>query len=228
MGKATILVIEDEVDIQELVKFNLVKEGYTVNCCLSGEDGLAEIKKERPDLILLDVMLPGMDGFEICRKLQSSVDTQTIPIVMLTAKGEETDIVAGLELGAADYITKPFSPKVLVARIRGVLRRTKTPQPNQEGPVQLHDIAVDPNRHEVKAGGILVDLTKTEFQLLYTLMRNAGRVFTRTQIVEQVHGDDYPVTDRSVDVQVVGLRKKLDGFGQYIETVRGVGYRFKE
>jgi two-component system phosphate regulon response regulator PhoB len=173
-------------------------------------------------------MLPGMDGLEVCKLLKSDPKTQYIPVVMLTAKGEDADIVTGLELGADDYIVKPFSPRVLIARLRAVLRRKARDLVDHTAPVTIHDITIHPGRHEVVAGDRKLDLTYTEFRVLHFLASRPGWVFTRYQIVEAVRGDNYPVTDRSVDVLVVGLRKKLGSRGKYIETVRGVGYRFKE
>jgi two-component system alkaline phosphatase synthesis response regulator PhoP len=225
MSKESILVMEDEEDILELLKYNLAKEGYRVTAVGSGEEGL---KATLPDLILLDLMLPGMDGLEVCRRFKQDARTRHVPIVMLTAKGEEADIVAGLELGADDYITKPFSPRVLLARVRAVLRR-HAPAPSEEDtPLVLHDLTIHPGRHEVLVQGRPVELTATEFRLLTMLARRPGWVFTRSQIVQEVHGEDYPVTDRAVDVQIVWLRKKLGSCGKYIGTVRGVGYRFTE
>jgi two-component system phosphate regulon response regulator PhoB len=173
-------------------------------------------------------MLPGMDGFEVCRMLKRSTDTASIPIIMLTAKGEESDIVAGLELGAEDYVTKPFSPKVLAARVRNVLRRNAAAEGDESATLAMHDLVIDPARFEVRLHGEPVNLTRTEFALLHFLARHPGWVFTRAQIIDSVKGSDYPVTDRSVDVQVVGLRKKLKSAGEWIETVHGVGYRFRE
>ena len=228
MAKEHILVIEDEEDIQELVRYNLSKEGYRVALNASGEDGLKAARLTQPDLIVLDLMLPGIDGLEICRILKADSKTSHIPIVMLTAKGEETDVVTGLELGADDYIAKPFSPKILVARLRAVLRRKTNAAVDDTAPLKAHDISIHPGRHEVLIRGKPVQLTFTEFQLLHFLAKRPGWVFTRQQIVDEIKGEDYPVTDRSVDVQVVGLRKKLGACGDCIETVRGVGYRFKE
>lgn len=228
MHNKKILVVEDEQDLRELIQYNLSKEGYKPLCAGSGEEGLEIARSEKPDLIVLDIMLPGTDGFEVCKELKRDSKTSAIPIIMLTAKGEDADIVAGLELGADDYVTKPFSPRVLVARIRNVLRKSHPARLESDEVVQLHEISIDPTRHEVQVDGDGVDLTSTEFRLLHLLVRNAGRVFTRFQIVERIHGDDYPVTDRSVDVQIVALRKKLGSYGRYIETVRGVGYRFQE
>jgi len=228
MAKASILVIEDEEDIQELVRYNLSKEGYRVASALDGEEGFRAAKSSTPDLIVLDLMLPGIDGLELCRLFKADAKTRHVPVVMLTAKGEESDVVAGLELGADDYVTKPFSPRILVARIRAVLRRKVREAEDDSAPLKIHDLAIHPGRHEVTLKGKPVDLTYTEFSLLHYLARRPGWVFTRQQIVDAVRGEDYPVTERSVDVQVVGLRKKLGSGGDYIETVRGVGYRFKE
>jgi len=228
MARENILVVEDEKEIQELVQYNLAKEGYRVSCADCGEDALRIARSELPDLIVLDLMLPGIDGLEVCRALRRNQKTRSIPVVMLTAKGEEADIVVGLELGANDYITKPFSPRVLVARIRAVLRTAAGEPPDEMSAIRVHNLLIHPGRHEVLVDGDPVPLTSTEFQVLYVLARRPGWVFTRRQISEAVHGADYPVTDRSVDVQIVALRKKLGRAGKHIETVRGVGYRFKE
>jgi len=228
MVKQKILVVDDEEDILELLKFNLSREGYQVLCAVSGEQALRLVRSENPDLIMLDLMLPGIDGLEVTRRLKNDPDTKNLPIVMLTAKGEEADIVTGLELGADDYITKPFSPRVLIARIRAVLRRRIKGQTEETSVLRIHDLEIDPGRHEVLVNEKPVQLTFTEFGILNYLARRPGWVFTRFQIVEAVRGEDYPVTDRSVDVQIVGLRRKLGPAGKYIETVRGVGYRFKE
>ena len=227
MPGENILVVEDEEDILELITYNLTRQGYQVSGVMSGEKALEAVDKGRPDLILLDIMLPGADGLEVCRRLKSDSDTSDIPILMVSAKGEESDIVVGLELGAEDYITKPFSPKVLVARVRTVLRRTRTGPVEDDKEIRINGITIRPGRHEVVVDGEKIDLTVTEFRLLNLLARRPGWVFTRYQIVDALHGTDYPVTDRSVDVQVVGLRKKLGKAGSNIETVRGVGYRFK-
>jgi two-component system, OmpR family, alkaline phosphatase synthesis response regulator PhoP len=228
MAKQRILVVDDEEDLLELVRYNLAKEGYNVVCAGSGERAIEVARKELPDLIVLDLLLPTVDGLEVCRVLKADAATRAIPIVMLTAKSEEADIVAGLELGADDYVTKPFAPRVLLSRIKAVLRR-KTPEPADEQSVlTVHELAIHPGRHEAHLAGKPLSLTYTEFRLLHYLAQRPGWVFTRSQIVDAVKGDDYPVTERSVDVQVVGLRKKLGRFGHYIETVRGVGYRFKD
>lgn len=230
MAKPKVLVVEDDRDIQELLQYNLAKEGYQVQLAATGEEGLKLAKAKAPALILLDLMLPGMDGLEVCRQLKRAPETAPIPVVMLTAKGEESDIVSGLELGAADYVTKPFSPKVLVARLRAVLRRQACEEPGIQDatPIKIRELTIDPGRHEVIIKGRKLDLTITEFRLLQFLASKPGWVFTRYQIVDGVKGEDYSVTDRAVDVQVVGLRKKLGSAGKYIETVRGVGYRFQE
>jgi two-component system phosphate regulon response regulator PhoB len=225
--KESILVVDDEEDIRELIQYNLAKDGYRVTCAATGEEGLSLVGSLKPDLIILDLMLPGIDGLEVCRKLKMDPAFKSIPIVMVSARGEEPDVVSGLELGADDYISKPFSPRVLLARIKSVLRRGKAGPADQQALVRLDGLVVNPVRREVHIDNELTELTNTEFKLLHFLMRQPGVVFTRDQIVDGVHGDDYPVTDRSVDVQVVGLRKKLGSYGAYIETVRGVGYRFK-
>jgi two-component system alkaline phosphatase synthesis response regulator PhoP len=228
VAKGKILVVDDEEDILELLRFNLSREGCQVFCASSGEEALRLVQSEIPDLIVLDLMLPGIDGLEVTRWLKSDPNTKHLPIVMLTAKGEEADIVTGLELGADDYVTKPFSPRILVARVRAVLRRKVKESPEDTSVIRIHDLIIDPRRHEVLVNGEPVVLTFTEFGILNYMARRPGWVFTRFQIVDAVKGEDYPVTDRSVDVQIVGLRKKLGPAGKYIETVRGVGYRFKE
>lgn len=229
MEKIKILVVEDEAPIQELLQFNLERKKYRVKVVDSGEEAMAVAVQFQPDLILLDIMLPGADGLEVCKRLKADAKTEQIPIIMLTALCEEADIVTGLELGADDYITKPFSPRVLLARVKAALRRISASKPtvNDES-INVHNISIDVARHKVEVDGSDVTLTFTEFKVLQLLAQQPGRVFTRYQIVDAVHGEDYPVTDRSVDVQIVGLRKKLGDAGQCIETVRGIGYRFKE
>jgi two-component system phosphate regulon response regulator PhoB len=228
MSKEKILVVDDEEDILELVGYNLAREGYAVTCAASGEDALKSAASDPVDLIILDLMLPGIDGLEVARRLKRSDGTKETPIVMLTAKGEEADIVTGLELGADDYVTKPFSPRILIARIKAVIRRRAGIAEVESEVLTIRDLSIHTGRRHVTAGGKSLDLTYTEFQVLYFLARRPGWVFTRSQMVDAVRGDDYPVTDRSVDVQIVGLRKKLGPLGKYIETVRGVGYRFME
>ena len=228
MAKESILIVEDEEDILELVKYNLSKEGYRVAGAASGEAALKSARNSLPDLILLDLMLPGIDGLDVCKILKNDTKTKLIPIIMLTAKGEESDIVAGLEVGADDYITKPFSPKVLVARVRTALRRGARRGAKDDATLKVHNIVIDPGRHEVLVSGKPTELTLTEFLILHLLARHPGWVFSRYQIVNEIRGEDTIVTDRSVDVQIVGLRRKLGDAGQNIETVRGVGYKLKE
>jgi two-component system phosphate regulon response regulator PhoB len=225
--KELIVVIDDEEDIRELIRYNLSKEGYEVVCAVSGEEGLELIRRRAPNIVILDLMLPGIGGLEVCRQLKADSVLKAIPIVIVSALGDEPDVVSGLELGADDYVSKPFSPRVLLARVKSVLRRGRAAPIDEQAILREEGLFVNPQRREVQIHGALIELTNTEFKLLHFLMRQPGLVFTRDQIVEGVHGDDYPVTDRSVDVQVVGLRKKLLDYGAYIETVRGVGYRFK-
>lgn len=222
-----IVVIEDEEDIRELIRYNLEKDGYRVLAARSGEEGISLVRSAMPDLVMLDLMLPGIDGLQVCREIKADEKLKDIPIVMVTARGDEPDVVSGLELGADDYVSKPFSPKVLVARVKTALRRRVAGHPDSQAIVRHERLLVNPQRREVAIDNERIELTNTEFKLLHFLIRQPGIVFTRDQIVEGVHGDDYPVTDRSVDVQIVGLRKKLLQYGACIETVRGVGYRFK-
>ena len=227
MGKPTILVVDDEEDILELVKLHLSREGFTVILAETGEQALKLVQTQPPGLVVLDLMLPGVDGLDVCKRMKADPRTRHIPIVMLTAKGEEADIVTGLELGADDYMTKPFSGKVLVARIRRILRRERE-ETDRDQVVEIRNLVIDSARHEVRIDGKPISLTLTEFKILHTLAIRPGRVFTRYQIVDTVHGGDYLVTDRAVDVQIVSLRRKLGEYAKYIETVRGVGYRFRD
>ena len=227
MEKATILIVDDEEDIIELVRLNLAREGYQTLACTTGEKALEITQSRLPDLVILDIMLPGIDGMQVCRRLRANPETRRIPVLMLTAKGEEADIVAGLELGASDYMTKPFSGKVLAARVRRLLRSHEG-ETDDRSIVRVQDLTVDPTRHEVLVGGEPVPLTLSEFSILHMLAMRPGVVFTRYQIVDKLHGSDYMVTDRAVDVQIVGLRRKLGSCGRLIETVRGVGYRLRD
>lgn len=222
---AHILLVEDEQDLLELLRFNLEREGYEVSTATTGAQALASVKRTVPDLVLLDRMLPGMEGLEICRTLKKRSATSKVPVIMLTAKGEEADVVKGLEAGADDYVTKPFSPRVLLARVQAVLRRLGA---ETTGTVTVGGVSLDPERHSVSVDGEAVELTATEFKLLALLLSRPGRVFTRQQIIERIHEGFAGVTDRSVDVQVVALRRKLGNRGDRIFTVRGVGYRFRE
>ena len=224
--KQTILIVEDEQDIMDLIHFNLLKEGFAVLCANDGVVGYETALKERPDLILLDVMLPGMDGLKVCSMIKKNKEISKTPIIMLTAKGSEEDQVLGFDNGADDYVSKPFSPKVLMARVYAMLRRTANTE--IEDLIEGHGIKIDPEKRKVYLDEELVALTFTEFQILYLLAKKSGKVFTRAQIVDSVRGENHAITDRSVDVQVVGLRKKLGTFGKFIETVRGAGYRFRE
>jgi two-component system, OmpR family, alkaline phosphatase synthesis response regulator PhoP len=232
VARETVLVVDDERDILELVKYNLDKEGYQVVTVATGEDALLATRSKMPDIVILDLMLPGVDGLEVCRRLKADAKTSTVPIVMLTAKGDEADVVTGLELGAADYVTKPFSPRVLTARIRAVLRRTD-PAEDRASAIRIKDLVIHPGRHQVTVKDNPVDLTASEFRIMVFLAKRPGWVFTRQQIVDAAQGDDVFVnerfvTDRSVDVHMVSLRRKLGDAGSYIETVRGVGYRLQD
>ena len=228
MSKSTIVVVEDEEDIYEVVRYNLEKEGFHVHGAFSGEIAHKKITAHQPDLVLLDLMLPGISGLDLCRKLKQQDDTRQIPIIMVTAKTEDSDIVAGLELGAEDYITKPFSPRVLIARVRSVLRRQKIGVIDESNIINFDGILINPGQHKVSINDTRLDLTPSEFRILHFLARRPGWVYTRDQIIDAVRGEGYAITDRAIDVQVVGLRKKMGGFGAWIETVHGIGYRFRE
>lgn len=224
---AHILVVEDETDISTLIEYTLAKGGYEVSCAESGEAALRLVSEKNLDLVILDLMLPGLDGLEVCRRLRADERTRQTPIIMLTAKSEDADVVRGLELGADDYVAKPFSPKVLLARVRALLRRKAKPEPGEEDFLSTGNLHIDLKRHEAKIGDRKLDLSSTEFSILEFLARNQGWVFTRNKIIDAVRGEDYAVTERAVDVQILGLRKKLGPDAELIETVRGVGYRFK-
>ena len=228
MVNQTILIIDDEEPIRELLKLTLQSAGFgSILEAANGEDGLALAMRYKPDLILLDLMLPGMDGLSVCRRLKSSPDTRMIPIIMLTAKSDESDIVVGLEMGANDYITKPFSRKVLAARIRTQLRIAE--QQEQASVFSISGLSINKEQRRVSILGEPVALTFSEFEVLALLAAHPGRVFTRGQIIRQVKGEDYPVTDRAVDVQIVNLRRKLGEWGTaHIETIRGIGYRLTQ
>ena len=228
MSSQSVLVVEDEEDIMEVIRFNLEKEGYAVHQALSGEKALQVIENNLPSLVLLDLMLPGIKGLDLCRIFKQNDRTKAIPVIMLTAKSEDADIVAGLEMGAEDYITKPFSPRVLLARVRTVLRRRETGVKDDSSVIQVEGMQIHPGRHEVTMGDNVVDLTPSEFRILHYLARRPGWVYSRDQIIDAIRGHGYVVTDRAIDVQVVGLRKKLGDYGKFIETVRGIGYRFRD
>jgi two-component system, OmpR family, alkaline phosphatase synthesis response regulator PhoP len=226
-NKETILMVDDEEDILELIELSLTREGYNVLAATTGEQALQLAQTQHPDLAILDLMLPGIDGLEVCRMLKRDSRTEQMHVIILTAKSEDSDIVTGLELGADDYMTKPFSPKVLVARVRRVLRK-EVERDLGRSVLKIHDLTIDPARCEVFVDGKPVTLTFSEFNILYTLVKRPGFVFTRYQIMEAVHGEDHIVTERAVDVQITYLRKKLGPGKDYIETIRGVGYRFKD
>jgi len=225
VARRKIVVIEDEPDILELVAYNLEREGFAVVTAGDGQSGLRKVVKEAPDLVLLDLLLPDLDGIEVCRNLKMDPVTRAIPVIMVTAKGEEADVVLGLGMGADDYVTKPFSPRELVARIRAVLRRGAGAEgPRDAQRLVREGVVIDPLRHEVRVDAAAVGLTATEFRLLHLLASHPGRVFTRDQLVARVIGDGAAVIDRNIDVHVRAIRQKLDRYRHLIVTVRGVGY----
>jgi two-component system phosphate regulon response regulator PhoB len=229
MKRETIIAIEDEPDLLEVVRYNLSREGYQVQGSEDGEEGLELIQKSPPDLVLLDLMLPGMDGLEICRRVKYDPSTRDIPIIIVSAKGEESDVVLGLELGADDYVVKPFSPRELVARVRAVLRRRRSDS-GGEGPraVVFDGLRIDPTRHEVLIDDQPVVFTATEFRLLHHLASHPGRVYTREQLLRHVIGEDVVILERNIDVHIRAVRKKLGTYSDLITTIRGVGYRFSD
>jgi phosphate regulon transcriptional regulator PhoB len=226
MSKGKVLIVEDDRDIAEMVDYNLKEEGYETVSAFDGEEGVKLAKKESPDLIILDIMLPIIDGFEVCKILKKEQITADIPVIILSAKSQETDKIVGLELGADDYITKPFSPRELIARIRAILRRGRAL--SFSSCIERGDIVIDSTKHKVMAGQEGISLTFTEFRLLEFLARRPGVVFSRDQILDGVIGDEAMVCDRTVDAHVKSLRRKLGAAKDYIETIRGVGYRFRE
>ena len=227
LDSKNILVVEDDLDIRELISFNLQNQGHQVFEAKDGEAGIDKAREKLPDLILLDLMLPGIQGLDVCRIIKSDQETKEIPIIMVTALGQEEDIVKGLETGADDYITKPFSIKVLIARVNAVLKRSIEVGEDKSKDILINGINIKTRSREVWVNkNPINDLTFSEFQILYLLAGHPGWVFTRYQIIDKIRGDNYPVTDRSVDFQIVGLRKKLGDAGKLIKTVRGVGYRF--
>ena len=230
MSGETILIVDDEESILKLIKYNLENEGFKTVTVTSGEAAISSSFEIAPDIIVLDLMLPGLDGIEVCRILSRDKRTFHIPILMLTALSDDSDIIAGLDAGADDYITKPFSPKVLVARIVSVLRRNRknVSLSSATSCLSIHDIRIDTDKYEITVGSKLISMSVTEFAILNFLCRNPGWVFSRNQIISAVKGDDYPATERSVDVQILGIRKKLGKQGKYLETVRGIGYRMAE
>ncbi len=230
-GRKRVLVVDDEKDLVELISFNLQRNGYDVLVAYSGTEAMEVALRERPELIILDLMLPGMDGTEVCRRLKADAKTSHVPIIMLTAKGEETDIVVGLTLGADDYVTKPFSMKILLARLNTVLRRAEqgeTPEKDDPQMLRAGPLAIDTSKHEATVNGQTVRLTLTEFKLLTALIAARGRVLTRDQLMDKAMGSDVFVTDRAIDVHITAIRKKLGEASWLIHTVRGVGYRLQE
>ena len=227
MGAERILIIEDDPEIQEMLKYAFAHEGWRLIQAKTGEDGLEALRKEGADCIILDIMLPGMDGFKALKKIRENKNYKILPIIMCTARGEEADVVAGLELGADDYVVKPYSPRVLAARIRARLRRKEFPDSPEKTFWQHGKLSLDIERHSAFLEGKPLDLFATEFALLAQFMSHPDIVFSRQKLITAIRGSDYPVTDRSVDVQIMGLRKKLKEAGSMIETIRGVGYRFK-
>ena len=224
-----ILVIEDDIDVAKVLHHTLQEEGFSVEVDDKLESSLEKAKNKEPALIILDLIIPGTDGLEICRQLKRDVQTAQIPILILSSRSQEADVVSGLELGAEDYITKPFSPRVLLARVRTILRRNQSQNGTGENKVVYYgDFKVDPHRFEVSCGTEMIAVTRSEFHILYLLFNRPGWVFTRKQILEATHGEETPVTVRSVDVMVVNLRQKLNSQGHLLETVRGVGYRVKD
>jgi len=225
----TVLIVEDEPDLREILRYNLEREGFKVIESEDGEAGLALLRKHLPKIVLLDIMLPGMDGVEICRSIKYDPQTRSIPVIMVTARGDESDIVLGLGVGADDYIIKPFSPRELVARIKAVLRRAMVRHESSADERIVRDrLVIDPPRHELRVDGKKIDLTPTEFRLISVLASRPGRVFTRDQLITRVLGDEVVVTERNVDVHVRSVRKKLGEARELVETIRGIGYRFRE
>jgi phosphate regulon transcriptional regulator PhoB len=226
MKKGTILVIDDEKDLIELVRYNLEKEGYDVIAAADGQSGLDVVKRHRPDLVVLDLMMPGLDGLQVCQQLRADPRAGRIPVIMLTAKATEADRVVGLELGADDYITKPFSPREVVARVKAVLRRS-VPHQDPRQVIRSGDLTIDLSGHEVSFKGQRVSLTATEFRILEFLAARPGRVFSRDEIIDAALGNETAVFDRTIDVHITAIRRKLGGGADQIETVRGFGYKFR-
>ena len=228
MTKNRVLIIDDEKDLLELVSYNLKKEGFYVTSAMDGETGLSLARQEQPDIVIIDLMLPGIDGLEVCRALRSDARTSEIPIIMLTAKSGEVDKILGLELGADDYIAKPFSTRELIARIKAVLRRSSMRRTTHSEVILRGDLTINIAGREVQCSGEPIVLTATEFRLLHFFAENPDRVFSRDQLIDGALGQDFSVSDRTIDVHITSLRKKLGSCGKWIETVRGFGYRFRE
>ena len=228
---ARVLVVEDEPDIAEIISYNLQREGYAVGVRDNGHEALESIQREPPDLVILDLMLPGLDGIEVCRQMRADPRTANVPVIMVTAKGEESDVVLGLGIGADDYLRKPFSPRELTARIRAILRRGKTggnASEQRKERIEFDGLVIDAGRHEVSVDGEQQKFTATEFRLMHYLASHPGRVFSRDQLIERVIGDGAIVIDRNIDVHIRSVRKKLGAYRDLVETIRGVGYRFND
>ena len=225
--KKRIILVEDEEDIAALIKLQAELSGYKLHVEVDGINGYRAIEREKPDLAILDIMLPGENGLDVCRKIKGSPELKNIPVIILSAKGEELDIVLGLELGADDYVQKPFSPKVLFSRIKAILRRTKEPEKVAKV-VKFGDFTLDVERYILRRGEKVIPLTLSEFGILKRLVSNRGKVLTRNQLLDDINNDDSFIVDRNIDVHIASLRKKLGPTFDWIETVRGVGYRFRE
>ena len=228
MAKTSILIVEDDRSLADVLEYNLKQVGYEVALARDGQDGLNRARAKLPDLIVLDLMLPVVDGLEVCRRLRADPTTTGVLILMLTAKAEEVDQVVGFSVGADDYVTKPFSVKVLIERIKALLRRTRPPEPDEKETVTCQSVTVDRVRYVATVDGSVMPLTRSEFRLLDALIRHPGRVFTRAELIEKALGEDALVLDRTIDVHVRGLRSKMGENANLVETVRGVGYRFHD
>ena len=226
MNRNKIVIIEDEPDIVEVLTYNLKREGFNVVSVERGDEGLNAVRNQSPNLVILDLMLPGIDGLSLCQQMKSDPLIKEIPIIIISAKGEESDVVIGLELGADDYLPKPFSPRELLARVKAVLRRGPINEEPNKKRISIEDLVVDAVRHEVRLKGALINLTATEFKLLLQLAAQPGRAYTREQLLNRIVGRGVVVIDRNIDVHIRSLRKKLGHSGQLIQTIRGVGYRF--
>jgi two-component system, OmpR family, alkaline phosphatase synthesis response regulator PhoP len=225
--KKRILLIEDEEDIAALIKLQAELSGYKLHVEVDGINGYRAIEREKPDLVLLDIMLPGENGLDVCRRIKGNPELKNIPIIIVSAKGEELDVVLGLELGSDDYVQKPFSPKVLFSRIKAILRRGKEPEKSTKM-VKFSDFILDIERYILRQSDKVIPLTLSEFGILRRLVSNRGKVLTRNQLLDDINNDDSFIVDRNIDVHIASLRKKLGPTFDWIETVRGVGYRFRE
>jgi two-component system alkaline phosphatase synthesis response regulator PhoP len=229
MLKKKIVVVEDEPDILEVLSYNLKREGFEVTTALDGARGLELVEKNSPDLVVLDLMLPGIDGLEICQRIKNNKKLSHIPVIMVTAKGEESDVVLGLGIGADDYIAKPFSPRELIARVKAVLRRSQVNDvQDDEGIIEIEGLVIDAAKFSVSYEGAPIKFTATEFRLLHQLACSPGRVFSREQLLDHAFGSNVVVVDRNIDVHIRAIRKKISEQKQFIETIRGIGYRFME